>query len=551
MGYPTGEAPVQLLKQGDFKELHDLGFDVGDWSDFEFQLIACRDDLWTLTQLQNRLSRMPVTEQNQADISNAKVLVAAAISGAKKRPLITLTGAADLAVSRQKVELMDEPRVIELLAKYEELLPIMKRLPEVAVARNLLRIQLTRLSLNSMVPADAKGGVEALIPADAVEPKVSNYAPAPKNSIASPSNSSAANIQADAKDEVDPEEAEFNWYTDIERVQDDFLRKTAAVYLDKVFLPWKPSDPLPSPAERARLRQLLSYVGFDHKYAQPALLRCVVYEDLRPGSLAEFAKHIFDARVARHQISQGLRDCFENRVGRLNPQQLKQLLLTLSGMIDAAELSPFLTGLASVKNQVEQLKTRFPLHLFLFPGYSASKTDKQLKAAQAFFAPYGIEIAVVKTTQVTEQDAKAFGFRNAALWGYTTSFSYGKSSKADKEEHVQAKFPAQAGAQAVYVLGDFNPLNPKNHSIGMTWSPDQKVRGAKDSIFIGDGGDYELTLAHELGHLMGGHIGGAHAASPFNLMYETTNDKKKELALYQLVFMKSGPRMKLQDEKDG
>jgi hypothetical protein len=82
---------------------------------------------------------------------------------------------------------------------------------------------------------------------------------------------------------------------------------------------------------------------------------------------------------------------------------------------------------------------------------------------------------------------------------------------------------------------------PDSGAIGVTHQEDISRRLASDCIVIGPSDNYELTLAHELGHLFGGHVGGEHAQDPNNLMFHQANDTEKRINLVQQLFFKTSP----------
>lgn len=517
MGYPTNDAPVQLLKKGDFANLADLGFDVADWTDFEFQLITSRDDLDLLAETHRRLSAMVATDENRADIAKALGLVATAMRDAKRRLELRAEVKAKESESASTASRQVAPTMS--LTAHPEWDPFAE---EESLDKE-----------NESITA-----VSARTQQQAAPSMADYYGFTPSSRV------------EDAHDDSDEDALDLIARQDAKEREDAAADRAAKIKkfeaqrrVEAALAAWRFGDPFPAGAQARALRADYRLAGEAYPSNDPArVLMALFLFAPRPKNLAQVARIIFKAANAAALANTDLMETFDAAVQALSNTEFQVLMSELGGY-SSDEVVTASAANQTISGRVQAHTSSVKLHVFLFPGASKGDVDKSVAAAQKWYATYRIGIDY-KVTTVTEEAAKA-RFDNGAFFSrfsYSAKFVHSDDAKkADSPDVLRQHFAADAGCVPVYAFGKFENADPDGHALAVTFQLIQRQHDPNAIIVMGPDMSDPLTLAHELGHLLGGHHGGAHDASKGNLMYAKSGQEQKRITVIQQLFFKASP----------
>jgi hypothetical protein len=483
MGYPTNDAPVQLLKKGDFANLADLGFDVDNWIDFEFQLLASRDHLDLLAETHRRLSAMVPTDENREDIAKALGLVATAMREAKRREELraeTKGQESASSVNRQAVASSD-PTDEEIRSRMASVYGIS--------------------ASPTVDDSDDEDALDLLAKEDA-----------------------KAHEAADRAAQIKKFEAQRR--------------------VEAVLSTWRFGDPFPSGAKARELRADYLLAGDAYTASDPArVLMALFLLPPRPRSLATVARIIFKAANAAALANAHVTETFSAAVQALTNTEFQFLMRELADFADN-EVITASTAHPALSDRIQAHTSFLKLHVFVFPGASKGDIEKSVAATAKWYATYRIGI-IHKVTTVTEKQARDARLANGAFFSslsYSAKFVHSADAKnADSPDALRQNFAADAGFVPVYAFGKFENADPDGHALAVTFQLIQRQRDPNAIIVMGPDTSDPLTLAHELGHLLGGHFGGAHYKGKDNLMYAQSGQEQKRITIIQQLFFKTSP----------
>lgn len=368
--------------------------------------------------------------------------------------------------------------------------------------------------------------------ADAKEDPVKNYVAKPKPPVASGSDA----VPVDAQPETDEEEAEFMHYSALEQNQRQTKEKIAAAYLAKEVATWDPSKPFPDSKQLRKWASIRLHAGFGSHRFHPAIDPFIQYRWGGP-EVAALALWLFEQSQKQAVVHASIGQFCDMALEELSPAQFQQAATDLAGSMGVDAMAKFLGASKNWASRMAKHKTSFPLHVFFFPGYSSGKWQSMFQAAQKLYGSQGIELNIAKTTVVTKEKAKEMGYEDANpfFMSYSARFKYSKNIKVSAKD-LWSTLQPDAKTLGIYVFGEFQDTTAPHTTVGTTFSTGTPM---KDCIIIGDGGGTTImTLAHELGHLMGGK-GGEHVDEKDNIMHPVVTDQRTRVHLYQLAFMKA------------
>lgn len=353
-------------------------------------------------------------------------------------------------------------------------------------------------------------------------------------------------ISSAKKQEIDSDSSGsdlLDFYNAVASGQQEFAsEQTGPPFADEM-AKWGLSDPLPTPQELAAMKGPRTEPRNNGN--QQLFYRLTVAKRTF-ASFKVVTEYLFhaDYRLARENAAVMAR--YQNWVESLNQGEFMWLARYLAD--EAHGYGDYINGHGAAKERIKAVKTEVLLHVFEFPGAAGvfGNLNTMVKAAADFYKKYGILVREGKRTVVSKAEAQTM-FKDGAgkIFPYAAKFEYSDDAKGTSSDAVRAKYLPERGMVPVYAFGAWEDLN-SGKALGVTFHAAMRKRiGDNPAVFIGPSGGYNLTLAHELGHLLGGHVGGAHTheAQVNNLMHHDTTapEYDRRLNLMQLLFFKTSP----------
>jgi hypothetical protein len=428
----------------------------------------------------------------------------------------------------QKLDTDQIAKVSELL--FQNRATLIRNTPEFDALREIVNRKQLMLALGD--DHDVLAGADL---GDFKEDPIKSYAAKPKQPLQHVApGADLAPVAAEVEQEDG--EAETAHYMGIERNQQQAKEKLAGAYIAKHVATWDPSKPFPDAKTMEKWATIRHHANDSGRGIHKVLLP-FLYHRWGGQEVSDLALWLFDQ--SQQQVHASIGAFCEDALAKLSPAEFQHAAAHLASSMSVKNMADFLASSDSWSSRMAQHKTTFPLHVFFFPGYSNGKWQSMFQAAQKLYGNQGIELTIAKTTNVSKEKAKQMGFEDANPFflPYSAKFKYGKNIKI-AAQNLWATLQPDAKTLGIYVFGEFEDTQAPHTTVGTTFSTAFPMN---DCIIIGDGGgNTVMTLAHELGHLMGGK-GGEHLEEKDNIMHPTVTDDRTRVHLYQLAFMKAHP----------
>ena len=308
---------------------------------------------------------------------------------------------------------------------------------------------------------------------------------------------------------------------------------------------WNASTPLPSGhAARALIADFhLGHESVFFNTDKSRLFAALVLLPISPKHLYNATRILFKGANAAYLANADVMATYSARIEALSEGDFQRMLAEIADFADRDVLHGAV-GHKAVGERLAQLPTLVKLHVFVFPGADKAKVEAAVKATNKWYADSNIGI-LHKVTEVRPAQAQPH-FENGAFipmfQDYAAKFVHSQDAKkASDPDTLRRQFPATAGFVPVYAFGKFQNADPDGHALGVTFQLEQRQRDPNAIIVLGPDNSDPLVLAHELGHYLGGHVGGAHVERRDNLMYAQAGAEAKRITLVQQLFFKTSP----------